>query len=190
MIEKAQVEDPQERFQDFLKAEKYRQRFSQMVITGSTSIVVDFDDLLTADSELASEVIEDPDEYLEHANHAALAQLRIEEPEYAEGVERVNVRFNRLIETAPLRTLGSDDIGRFAMLEGIVVRATPVRPMVTRAAYQCKRCETVTYIDQTGPFLRDPSACTESTCRSRGPCTNKYNSVRIKCFFIIGNSIF
>jgi replicative DNA helicase Mcm len=161
--------DPQERFQDFLKSEKYRQSFAQMAITDSTSLLVDFEDLLTTDSALAESLIETPDEYLEHANHAALAQLKIEDPEYAEGVEKINVRFRRLIETEPLRTLGSDHIGKLVMLDGIVVRATPVRPMVLRAAFQCKKCGQIGYIDQTSPFLRAPVACTDTVCRSRGP---------------------
>ena len=159
--------DPQERFQNFLKLEKYRQRFAQMSIAGSTSLIVDFEDLLTTDSALSESLIEKPDESLEHANHAALAQLKIEDPEYAEGIEKINVRFRKLIETVPLRTLGSDHIGHFIMLEGIVVRATPVKPMVTRASFRCKKCGTISYIEQTSPFLTAPITCTDPTCRSR-----------------------
>ncbi len=163
------VADPQERFQDFLKSDKYRQRFSQMAIAGSTSLVVDFEDLLTTDSALAEAVIERPDEYLEHANRAALAQLRIEEPEFAEGVEEVNVRFTGLLETVQMRTLGSVHIGKLIMVGGIVVRATPVNPMVTRAAFRCKQCGTVTHVEQTGSFLRAPLMCSDPGCRRRGP---------------------
>jgi len=58
-----------------------------MAISGATSLIVDFEDVLTTDSELAESIIEEPDEYLEHANRAALAQLRIEDPEYAERID-------------------------------------------------------------------------------------------------------
>jgi len=163
------VADPQERFQDFLKSDKYRERLSRMAVAGSTSLIVDFEDLLAADSALAESILETPDEYLEHANHAALAQLQIEEPAYAEGVERVTVRFRGLPETLPLRTLGSEHIGKLIMVEGIIVRATPVRPLVTRGAFKCKRCGIVTYINQAGPFLRFPAECSDPTCKRRGP---------------------
>ena len=161
--------DPQERFQDILTSDKYRQRISEMAITGKTALIVDFEDLLATDSELAEDVIERPDEYLEHVNRAALAQLQIEEPEYAEGIEKVSVQFKNLPVITLLRELGSDNIGKLVMVEGIVVRATPARPMVTRAAFKCKRCGEVSYRDQTGPFLRAPFNCDNPVCKRNGP---------------------
>jgi len=160
---------PQERFQDFLKSDKYRQRISQMALAGSTSLVVDFEDLVTTDSAWAEALIEKPDEYLSYANQAALAQLKIEEPEYAEGIEIVSVRFRNLLETVPLRTLGSEQIGRLVMLEGIVVRSSPVTPMVIQAAFRCKRCGTITSIQQTSPLLREPLTCSNPECGRKGP---------------------
>ena len=169
MTEEILVADPQERFQDILKVEKYRQRLSQMAIAGATSLIVDFEDVLTADSELAENIIEEPDEYLEHANRAALAQLRIEEPEYAEGIEKVDVRLKGLPITTSLRALGSIHIGKLVTVEGIIIRSTPARPMVTRAAFRCRRCGTVTYLDQSSPFLSTPVQCTDPACRRKGP---------------------
>lgn len=163
------VAGPQERFQDFLKLEKYRKRISEMAIAGSTSLIVDFEELLTTDSALAQSLLKEPDEYLEHANRAALAQLQIEDPEYAEEVEAVNVRLRGLPETTSLRMLGSKHMGKLVTVEGIVVRATPVRPLVMQAAFRCKRCGTTTYVNQTGTFLRAPQACSDPSCDRRGP---------------------
>jgi replicative DNA helicase Mcm len=169
MTEETVTSDPQSRFQDFLKQEKYRRRLSQMAVEGSTSITVDFEDILTADSEFAETLVDKPDENMQHANRAAYAQLQIEEPEYAGEIESVNVRFRGLPETTPLRILGSLHIGKLVMVEGIIVRASPVNPMVMRAAFKCKRCENIQYIDQTTPFLRAPFACGDPACRSKGP---------------------
>ena len=180
MTEEALTVDPQERFQDFLRSEKYRHRISQMAVTGSTSLTVDFEELLAADSELAKSVVDKPDEYLTHANRAALAQLQIEAPEFAAQTKAVDVRFRGLPETQPLRALGSAHIGRLVAVEGIIVRATPVRPMVTRAAFRCKRCGTISYVDQTTPFLREPIECTDPTCRRKGP----FDFVQEETFFI------
>ena len=140
-----------------------------MAISGATSLIVDFEDALTTDSELAESIIEEPDEYLEHANRAALAQLRIEDPEYAERIEEVDVRFKGLPIATSLRTLGSIHIGKLVMVEGIIIRSTPARPMVTRAAFRCRRCGTVTYVDQSSPFLRTPVQCNDPACRRKGP---------------------
>ena len=168
MTEELEVVDPQERFQDFFKTEKYRQRLSQMAVGGKTSLTVDFEDLLTFDQRIAEELLEKP-EYLKHANNAAYAQLQIEDPEYAEKTAAIDVRIVRLLQAATLRKLGSQQIGKLVMVEGIVVRSSPVRPMVMQAAFKCKRCGTVNPVDQTGSFLKAPFACSNPDCGSQGP---------------------
>lgn len=134
MTEETITTDPQQRFQDFLKQEKYRKRISQMAIAGVTSLTVDFEDLLTADSDFAENLVENPDTYMKHADKAAYAQLQIEAPEYATEIEHITVRFKGLPSAVPLRTLGSAHLGNLAMVEGIIVRASPVNPMVTKAS--------------------------------------------------------
>jgi replicative DNA helicase Mcm len=169
MVEEVEIADPQERFQNLLKTEEYRRRLSQMAMTGKTSLTVEFEDLLAFDQTLAEELLTKPDEYLKHANNAAYAQLQIEDPEYAEKTAAVDVRIVKLLEPAPLRKLGSEHIGKFVMVEGIVVRSSPVRPMVMQAAFKCKRCGTITPVNQTGTFMRAPFVCSDPNCRSKGP---------------------
>ncbi|MGB8779141.1 MAG: minichromosome maintenance protein MCM [Candidatus Bathyarchaeia archaeon] len=169
MVEELEVGDPQERFQNFLKTEQYRQRISQMAMSGKTSLTVDFEDLLAFDQKLTEELLERPDEYLKHANNAAYAQLQIEDPEYAEKIAGLVVRIVKLLEAAPLRKLGSEQIGKLVMVEGIVVRSSPVRPMVMQAVFKCKRCGTTNPVNQAGSFLRGPFACSSPDCRSKGP---------------------
>src|SRR5512137_601452 len=142
--------DPQERFLEFLKQEKYRQRISQMAIQGKESFSVDFEELFAFDQKLAETLLEKPDEYLQHADNAAYAQLSIEDREH-------------------LRKLGSKQMGKLVMIEAIVVRATPVRPMVMQAAFKCKRCGTVSRLEQFGQFLKAPTVCTSPDCGKDGP---------------------
>lgn len=169
MTEELEATDPQELFQEFFKLEKYRQRISQMVVTGKTSLTVDFEELFAFDQKLAEELLEKPDDNLKHANNAAYAQLQIEDPEYAEKLELVIVRIVRLLEPTQLRKLGSIQISKLVMIEGIVVRSTPVRPMIMQAAFKCKRCGTITPVKQTGQFLRAPFQCSSPDCRTKGP---------------------
>ncbi|MEM2117434.1 MAG: minichromosome maintenance protein MCM [Candidatus Bathyarchaeia archaeon] len=173
MTEELEAIDPQERFQEFFKIEKYRQAISQLAVAGKTSLIVDFEDLATFDRRLSEELLEKPEEYMKHANNAAFSQLQIEDAEYAEKLadkmETVTVRIVRLWESTPLRKLGSNHIGKLVMVEGIVVRSTPVRPMVMRAAFKCRRCGNITYLDQTGQFLRPPLKCRDPTCEGKGP---------------------
>jgi len=169
MARELETIDPQERFLEFFKKEKYRQRISQTAITGRESITVDFEELFAFDQRLAERLLEKPDEFLHHADNASYAQLGIEDSEYAEKIEKVTVRIVQLLGKEQLRKLGSKQMGKLVMIEGIVVRATPVRPMVMRAVFKCKRCGTPTPVDQTGAFLRAPFECSDPACRQKGP---------------------
>ena len=164
-----QTTDPQERFLEFFKKTKYRQRISQMAIQGKESFTVDFQDLYAFDQKLAEKTLEKPDEYLQHADNAAYAQLGIEDREYAEKTEKTTVRITQLLGTEPLRKLGSKQMGKLVQIEAIVVRATPVRPMVMKAVFKCKRCGTQNQVEQTGQFLKAPPVCASPDCGKDGP---------------------
>lgn len=167
MTEELEVIDPQERFLELFKTEKYRQRISQLAVSGKTSLIVEFEDILTFDHRLADALLQKPEEYLKHADNAAQNQLGIQAPEYAEK-QKITVRVVRLLEPTPLRKLGAAHIGKLVMIEGIVVRSTPVRPMVLKAAFKCRGCGEITYVDQAGPFLRAPFACRNPSCGRKG----------------------
>jgi len=128
---------------------------------------VDFGDLLVYDEALARLILESPDRYLEIVNRAAFAQLRMEEPDYAERIGRLIVRFRGIPESIPLRKVGARHIGNLVMVEGIVVRATSVKPLMTRAAFRCRRCRAVQFVWQRGIFLDRPLSCINPACRER-----------------------
>jgi replicative DNA helicase Mcm len=167
MTEETITIDPEALFLDFFKIDKYRERISSMAVSGNKSFVVEFDELLASEPKLAQLLMDKPDNYFEYANRAAKAQLQIEEPEYAEEIKKITVRFHGLPEATPLRVLGSKHIGKLVMLEGIVVRASPARPIVMEAAFRCKWCGAMSVISQSGPFLTAPSACSAPECRRK-----------------------
>jgi replicative DNA helicase Mcm len=161
--------DPQQRFQEFFKKEKYRERIAQLAISGKGSLTIDFEELYNFDQALAELLLAKPEEYLQHAGKGAYDQLKIEDAEYAEKIEKIIVRVVKLLGKEQLRRLGSRNMSRLVMIEGIVVRATPVRPMVQIAAFKCKRCGTVNHIEQTGQFLKAPAVCMAPDCGRDGP---------------------
>ena len=165
------VEKPIEKFNVIFKSPKYRRRIAQMVLNASKSLILDFEDLLVADPPLAEELLDKPREYLAYANDAALEQLQIEDPEYAEKIKDVGVtvRVRGIPRVTPLRKLGSEHIGKLVMVEGIIMRATMVRPIVTVAVFRCKRCDTKTEVPQSGAFLTLPFKCSNPSCGKGGP---------------------
>jgi replicative DNA helicase Mcm len=169
MTKELETVDPQKSFLEFFKKEKYRQRISQMIIAGRESINIDFMELFAFDQRLAERLMEKPDAFLQHASNAAYEQLGIEDSEYAQKIDKVTVRIVRLLGKEQLRKLGSKQMGKLVMIEGIVVRATPVRPMVMNAAFRCKRCGTINRVEQTGQFLKAPPVCASPDCGRDGP---------------------
>ncbi len=161
--------DPQQLFQEFFKKEKYRQRIAQLAISGKNSVAIDFAELYGFDRELAEQLLNRPEEYLQHAGKGAYEQLRIEDSEYAEKIEKITIRVVQLLGKEVLRKLGSRQMSKLIMVEGIVVRATPVRPMVQMAAFKCKRCGTMNLVEQTGQFLKAPAICKAPDCGRDGP---------------------
>lgn len=162
---------PEERFQEFLSTfqadggeHKYRKRLGQLSSIGQRHIVVDFEDLMAYDSELAKLLIDKPDDHLPYVERSSWAQLKIEDPALAELVKRIKVRFRRLPDRYSLRRLGAEHLAKLLLVDGIIVRATPVKPMITRAAFQCRKCNSITYVDQTGLLMREPNVC--GRCRS------------------------
>ncbi|MEM4733571.1 MAG: minichromosome maintenance protein MCM [Candidatus Bathyarchaeia archaeon] len=169
MARELETVDPQKSFLELFKKEKYRQRISQMAIAGRESVTIDFEDIFAFDQSLAEKLMEKPDVFLQFASNAAREQLEIEDAEYAQKIDKITVRIVQLLGKEPLRKLGSKNLGKLVMIEAIVVRATPVRPMVMNAAFKCKRCGTLTHVGQTGSFLRAPFECSDPTCRQKGP---------------------
>ena len=169
MANQMQTIDPQQRFQEFFKKEKYRQRIAQLAITGKNSLTIDFEELYGFDQALAERLLNKPEEFLQHAGKGAYEQLRIEDAEYAEKMEKIIVRVIKLLGKEVLRKLGARQMSKLVMVEGIVVRATPVRPMVQIAAFKCKRCGTMNQVEQTGQFLKAPAVCLAPDCGRDGP---------------------
>jgi replicative DNA helicase Mcm len=163
---------PEERFQEFLRTfqpekgeYKYRKRLGQLRSLGQHYVVVDFEDLVAYDSELARLLVDKPDEYLPYIERSGWAQLKIEDPQYAEEIKKIRVRFRKLPDRFSLRKVGQAQLAKLLLVDGIIVRATPVRPLVTRAAFQCRKCNSLTFVEQSGLVMREPELC--GRCRSK-----------------------
>jgi DNA replicative helicase MCM subunit Mcm2 (Cdc46/Mcm family) len=163
---------PEERFQEFLRTfqpekgeYKYRKRLGQLRSLGQHYVVVDFEDLVAYDSELARLIVDKPDEYLPYIERSGWAQLKIEDPQYAEETKKIRVRFRKLPDRFSLRKVGQAQLSKLLLVDGIIVRSTPVRPLVTRAAFQCRKCNSLTFVEQSGLVMREPELC--GRCRSK-----------------------
>ena len=62
-------------------------------------------------------------------------------------------------ERVSVRELRARHLGRFLSIQGLVRKATEVRPKVTDAMFRCLRCGTVLKEEQEGELFREPLEC-------------------------------
>ncbi|MFQ6127468.1 MAG: minichromosome maintenance protein MCM [Thermoplasmata archaeon] len=75
-----------------------------------------------------------------------------------------------------IRDLRSKHVGRFIAVEGLVRKATEVRPMIIEATFQCVRCGHKFSTKQEGMAFREPLECPQDS----GGCGKSSSSTRFK----------
>jgi len=172
--------DPRERFAQFFKSfqtsdgeYKYRRRLSQMAITGQKSLLIDFEDLMKFDHELAESLIEKPSRYIEAASHAVGDVMKIINLNYARKVREFRARFRRLPELTPLRKIRAEHLGRLIMIEGILTRASSVKQQLVVGVFECPKCGNIMKVErrESEGRVNPPERCTNPDCKYRGNFT-------------------
>ncbi len=115
---------------------KYIDKINEMIDEGGCSITIEYPDIYQYDTKLALELERNPDVVLKAANHALTSIVRQLDPEYAEEKGEFFVRVTRLLKTTPIRRIRSEHINKLIMIEGILVRATPVREKMVKARFK------------------------------------------------------
>ncbi len=119
-------------FRDRQGVLKYRERIKEMVSLKKTSVTVDLNDLYMYNPKLVSLLVRNPEPVLEAASEALREIVRQEDPVFADAVDRFFVRVKHM-QTVKLRELRSEYVGRLVMVEGILVRATPVKEKLIKS---------------------------------------------------------
>jgi len=156
-----------EDFRDGRGGLKYDQAVSEMVVKGSRSLYIDFNDVYTFDLEFANAILGDPEGLIPAFSGVVRSKLKLKDPVYAEGVKNIYVRFRNLPADTPLRKVGSEHIGRLVMVHGIIVRASAAIPLVVRAAFRCPVCDSPIYIEQDGQTFVAPQKCSNVDCKNK-----------------------
>jgi replicative DNA helicase Mcm len=128
------------------------------------SIDVDYQALQNFDIALADALIDGPLLILRSAHDALLEyDLPIECKLDAE------VRIVNVPDKTKIRDLRSDHVGKLVSIEGLVRKATEVRPKLTEAGFECLSCGNITSVEQDDAKLKEPAECSHRVCRKKGP---------------------
>jgi len=127
-------EDIVDIFAEFLK-ENYYAELVSLVNQNKKSISIDFGLLDKFSPELADEILENPEEVIP-ALEEAIQQIDL--PSEA----KLRVRFFNLPKEREIRirNIRAEHIGKLIVVEGIVKRASEVRPEVSEAIFLCPDC--------------------------------------------------
>ncbi|WP_336001478.1 minichromosome maintenance protein MCM [Halorientalis halophila] len=133
------------------------------------SLYVDWQELYRFDPDLAQDFRNHPAQFQDYAEEA----LRLYDLPVDVKLGQAHVRVENLPESTDIREIRADHRGKLISVQGIVRKATDVRPKVTTAAFECQRCGTLTRIPQTAGDFQEPHEC--QGCERQGPFRINYD---------------
>jgi replicative DNA helicase Mcm len=154
-----------ERFEQFYRS-YYREEIGDLAqgYPGEQrSLYVDWQDLYRFDQHLAEDYLSQPEQLQEYAEEA----LRLYDLPVDVSLGQAHVRVRNLPETTGIRAIRARHVNTLVSVQGIVRKATSVRPKIQQAAFECQRCGTLTRIPQTSGDFQEPHEC--QGCERQGP---------------------
>jgi replicative DNA helicase Mcm len=154
-----------DRFEEFYR-NYYRNEIGELAQkypNDQKSLYIDWDDLYRFDPDLADDYRTKPSQLQEFAEEA----LRLYDLPVDVSLGQAHVRVRNLPDSEDIREIRHEHHGNLISVQGIVRKATDVRPKVTEAAFECQRCGTLTRIPQAAGDFQEPHEC--QGCERQGP---------------------
>src|SRR3989344_6746464 len=153
-----EIQEQVEKFKEFIE-DNYIEKLQEIVRKGKNSLNLDFQELAKFDLELSEQLIEEPEDTIKSVE-LAIENLDITKKD-------IKVRFYSLPKTqlVLVKDLRSSHLNKFIAIEGIVRRATDVRPQVTIAKFECPSCGNTITIPQIDTKFKEPTRC---SCGRKG----------------------
>ncbi len=154
---------------DILSKDKYRLMLAELADSypSKRSLLVEYSDIDAYNTDLAMFILENPDRCIK----LGLGSVKTAMPPTWDTTDEINLRITNLPRDAKveIRNLRAKHLGKMVAVEGLVRKATTVKPRMTQAIFRCARCDKVQVVPQTGSLLREPLMCTniEGTCNKQ-----------------------
>lgn len=134
------LEDFLKSFKDSNGSYKYRQQIEAMRSKQTRSIVIDYNDLALYNQDIIIKLHEEPKDTLEEFSRAVYSVLKISDTKYAEEIkDEIRVRISNYPHEVKMRDIDADLIGKLITTTGMIVRASEVKPFITRLYYRCSK---------------------------------------------------
>lgn len=152
-----------EKFTEFFEDNK--KEVYKAIHKGEKALVINFLKLASFDHEIANSLLEEPEEVIKAAE-IALENLNLE--------RELKVRFKNLVRKRSrkssdtflkIKSIRKEHLDKFFQTEGIIRRASNIRPKTVSIKYECPSCATTITVLQQGPHVKQPSRC---SCGRKG----------------------
>ncbi|MEK6984491.1 MAG: minichromosome maintenance protein MCM [Nanoarchaeota archaeon] len=147
------VIDQIKKFQDFIDS-NYYDSLLDSVRKGNKGVLIDFSELSKYDPDLATELLDAPEETIK-AFEKAIEQFDVDS----------ELHFKIRIDNLPknqhvvIREIRSKHINKLLFVEGIIKRKSDVRPQVTSAKFECPVCGNIMNVLQLEGTFKEPTRC-------------------------------
>lgn len=151
--------EPKEALEKFLHSREILKELRRVVATGQKSLSVSFEQLIKYEIGLGKYLLDRPSEFFADADAILEGTTK---------VAGMHLRVKELDKSVEIRNIRAKEVGKFIQVEGIVVRASEVKPEAKEAVFRCRRCGEENRVPQSGEFFREPLACVNPNCLRRG----------------------
>src|SRR3990167_1253750 len=141
------------RFQDFIDS-NYYSSLLENARKGNKFLLIDFAELSKFDPDLATELLEAPEETIK-AIEKAIEQFDVD------GLTNFRIRFHNLPQSQHImiRDIRSKHINKLLFVDGLIRQKSDVRPQVTSARFECPVCGNIMNILQLEGTFKEPTRC-------------------------------
>ena len=150
-----------EEFSEFLR-DNYYKDLALAVTEGKKAIEIDFSLIDKFNPEIADQILENPEEFIE------LFEKSTEEIDLPKK-EKIHLRFKNIpvSNCIRIRNIRSKHMGKLLCVDGIVKRASEVRPEVSEIVFECPDCGKKINMIQIGEdkTIKIPTRCGSCGCK-------------------------
>ncbi len=151
-------EDIAARWEEFLESEDNRLKLLELTdrLPDLRSLTVTYSEIDRFDPDFASFILNHPDRALKKGEDVIKRLTNS-----ARSTANVHLRIKELPRDSriEIRNLRSEDLGKLISVEGLVRKATEVRPRLVLGIFRCMRCPARIIEPQEGLYFREPMEC-------------------------------
>ncbi|GGL48543.1 ATP-binding protein [Halocalculus aciditolerans] len=127
------------------------------------SLTLEWGDLYKFDTDLADDYLQHPDQLQQAAEEA----LRLYDLPIDVSLGQAHVRVEGLEEYTEIRDIRAENLNTLVGVQGMVRKATDVKPKIREAVFVCQRCGHETVVPQADAGFQEPYQC--ESCERQGP---------------------